>query len=202
MILFRRNRTIRHVAFLMTLILAMGLSSCGSSSPERAVKGLFSSLNALDFEKAEDILNSPGAYAEVMKAYRDEHDTYLSQVSDVCYIEFIYGNLSVKTGSVEKSKDKASITCTVSAYPAASVAEEVSKALQDVKSGEAYAAASDGEKYTMLCRAVPQIYADLPGRMSRTETTVTLSAYRAKDGSWKINPDKALFDAIAGGGSN
>ncbi|MCR4723507.1 MAG: DUF5105 domain-containing protein [Eubacteriales bacterium] len=202
MILLKRNRTIRHIAFLMTIVLVMGLSSCASSLPEKAVKMLFSSLNALDFEKAEDILNSPGAYEEVRKAYTGEHDTYLSRISDVSFIEFIYGSLSVKTGKVESSGDKASITCTISAYPASKVTEEVSRALQKVKSSEAYEAAGEGERYAMLCRTVPQIYADLPGKIARTETTVTLSVYRAKDGSWKINPDRALFDAIAGGGGN
>ena len=186
----------------MTLLLVMGLSSCGSSSPEGAVKKLFSSLNALDFGKAEEILNSPGAYTEAENAYRGEHDTYLSQVSDVCFIEFIYGSLKVKTSAVEKNGDKARITCTVWAYPAEEVAEEVLRALQEIKSGSAYQTATDGERYTMLCRAVPQIYEDLPGKMNKTETTVTLSVYRAKDGSWKIEPDKALFDAIAGGGGN
>ncbi|NLW70585.1 MAG: DUF4878 domain-containing protein [Eubacteriaceae bacterium] len=185
----------------LIVFVAMTLCSCGEmSAPQRAVCDYFDALKALDFASAEKLIGSPGAYSQLTAVLSGETGL-IENISEKCFIEFIYTNLSVKVTDCRQSGDKAQVSIKVTARNTDRVSEKFREALTIFTESEAYNSGSETQKYLSICEYIPEIFEDMKKEVPAVTTKIEITVYLNEQEEWIISPNKTLFDAISGKGN-
>ncbi len=197
----KNKRSLRRAAVILCVAaLCLSLAGCGNDA-EKTVKEFFAALNSGDYRQAGRLVGDENYYAAATEP-DDGELTYYEKLDAELFIGTVFANVSVKLSGSEKQAGGIWLVYgTVSAYDTAEMDAFLQAETQKIMTGDDYLAADDTQKYVLLCRSLPDIYAAMTAALTEKETETAFTVKTDAGGAMYIVPGAELAKALSGGGT-
>ena len=182
----KRFVTIGIVFLLLVLLCACG----GTAGPEAAVRTALDGLREYNFDKVEPVLSVD----ELMNFSEDVKGTFSRPAATAALFRY----LSYEVTAVREEEDSAQVDVTITNVEFSSFLGNYMNAFMTLYLENAQAQEKLDDE-ALMDKAAEQLAVFTDEHQGDTvQHTVTVSLTKTEKG-WKINPDKALADAVFGG---